>query len=452
MEISAKTIEFTRKHASDDVRRLAFVASKELGEDAPFALDQIAGRQTALRKLPSWAEKEGVIFPPHISMEQCSSEQTARYKATCLSRYISCMEDATLIDLTGGFGVDFSIMARPFGHAVYVERQQHLCEIARHNLPLLGLDGAVVVNADAEEVVGSIEKLRKLGEPGSIESIGGLGDLGDIGKLGNHGIPGDLAVFIDPARRDSHGGRTFAIADCTPDILGFINDLLEKTSVVMVKLSPMLDWHATVYDINKVCGSRNVVREVHIVSTANECKELLLVLSLRNNDATKLYCVNDDDVFVMEADGERDALRMSEQEDNTPTSANDDRKYLLVPNASVMKAGCFDALERRFGVKQLAASSHLFLSKETKEGFPGRTFCVDTITTMNKKELKGVLASQGLTHANISCRNFPLSPDELRKRLKLKDGGSCYVFATTMQDDTRQGSHILIFCHLQPLH
>jgi 16S rRNA G966 N2-methylase RsmD len=415
MNISETTIDFVCKHANDDVRKLALSAKRTEGLDLSFALDQIAGRQKARTKLPSWyalaALGEGVdeahflVFPPHISMEQCSSEQTAKYKKSVLDRVLSSIlalpwsRNTHFIDITGGFGVDFSYIAQGFAEATYVERQEHLCEIARHNFPLLGLPQANVICKELETPL-ELPFLGKGSETNSQQTV----------------------VFIDPARRDTNGNRTYAIGDCTPNILDFIGELLNRTAVVMVKLSPMLDWHQTVEDINRASGSGNAVREVHIVSTQNECKELLLVLSERYESALEIYCVNDDDVFVF-----------TPSETKTIALEVKSSKKLFVPNASVMKAGCFSEIEARFGIRQIGKNSHLFIGGEDIVGFPGRVFNILCVTTMNKKELKSALA--GIDRANITTRNFPLSPEQLRKRLKIKDGGDIYLFATTTDEE-----------------
>ena len=415
MNISEATINFVCKHANDDVRKLALSAKRVEGLDLSFALDQIAGRQKARTKLPSWFamadktmgedksldEAHFLVFPPHISMEQCSSEQTAKYKKSVLDRVLAVVLDqsrlrnAHFIDITGGFGVDFSYLAQGFAEATYVERQEHLCEIARHNFPLLGLPKANVI-------------CKELESPLQLQSLGADSQ--------------ETVVFIDPARRDTNGNRTYAIGDCTPNILDFIGELLKKTAVVMVKLSPMLDWHQTVEDINRASSSGNAVREVHIVSTQNECKELLLVLSERYESALEVYCANDDEVFVF-----------TPGKANNSISESKNAVKFFVPNASVMKAGCFSELESRFGIKQIASNSHLFVGSEDVEDFPGRVFNILSVTTMNKKELKKAL--DGIDRANISTRNFPLSPEQLRKRLKIKDGGDVYLFATTTDDE-----------------
>ena len=437
MNISEATIDFVCKHANDDVRKLALSAKKAEGLDLSFALDQIAGRQKARVKLPSWfaladrALGEGetldeahfLVFPPHISMEQCSSEQTAKYKKRVLDRVLSSIFDQSwsknihFIDITGGFGVDFSYLAQGFAEATYVERQEHLCEIARHNFPLLGLPHANVICKELETPL----ELPFLGN--------GLGtDLKRRRSEGEADLQ-ETVMFIDPARRDTNGNRTYAIGDCTPNILDFIGELLKKTVVVMVKLSPMLDWHQTVEDINRASSSGNAVRKVHIVSTQNECKELLLVLSERYESEMEVYCVNDDDVFVF-----------TPSENKAVTFEPKPSKKLFVPNASVMKAGCFSEVESRFGIRQIASSSHLFIGSEGVVGFPGRVFDIECVTTMNKKELKKAL--NGIDRANISVRNLPLSPEQLRKRLKIKDGGDVYLFATTDEND----EHIIYVC------
>lgn len=411
MNISEATIDFVCRHANDDVRKLALSAKRAEGLDLSFALDQIAGRQKARTKLPSWYalaalgervdEAHFLVFPPHISMEQCSSEQTAKYKKRILDRLLPSILDhpwsrnAHFIDITGGFGVDFSFLAQGFAEATYVERQEHLCEIARHNFPLLGLPQTNVV-------------CKELDSPLQLPSL--------------RAALQETIVFIDPARRDTNGNRTYAIGDCTPNILDFIGELLNRTAVVMVKLSPMLDWHQTVEDINRASGSGNAVREVHIVSTQNECKELLLVLSERYESELEVYCVNDDDVFVF-----------TPGKANAAISESRSTEKLYVPNASVMKAGCFPEIEARFGIRQIGKNSHLFIGSENIVGFPGRVFNILSVTTMNKKELKSALA--GIDRANISVRNFPLSPEQLRKRLKIKDGGDIYLFATTTDEE-----------------
>ena len=419
-----KTREFVAMHRNEDVRELALKAKRVEGLDLPLALDQIAGWQIARKKLPQWASCEGIVYPPHISMEQCSSQFTAQYKseiaqtllasaATVRARVSDSAESdmqtaknvfqlsdspesdtlvakRAMVDLTGGFGVDFSYLARGFSQATYVERQRHLCDLAEHNMAALGLDQARIVCGDG------VEYLRQMG-------------------------PVDF-IYLDPARRDEHGSRTYAIEDCTPNVFELRDLLLAKSQYTLVKLSPMLDWRKAVADFD------GTVREVHIVATGNECKELLLVLGQQVHEepsAPRVFCVNDNQRIDYDSAAYTQGLRIGGKP--LPEAKN----YLYEPNASIMKAGCFDLVEERFGVTQVGPSSHLFVSATPVADFPGRGFAIEAIGGMNKKDIKRLL--NGTKQANIAVRNFPLTAPQLRKKLKLADGGPVYLFGTTMQ-------------------
>lgn len=419
-----KTREFVAMHRDEDVRELALKAKRVEGLDLSLALDQIAGWQIASKKLPQWASCEGIIYPPHISMEQCSSQFTAQYKseiaqtllasaATVRARVSDSAESdnqttksepqlsdspesdtlvakRAMVDLTGGFGVDFSYLARGFSQATYVERQRHLCDLAEHNMAALGLAQARIVCDDGVEYLDNMD-------------------------------PVDL-IYIDPARRDEHGARTYAIEDCTPNVLELRDLLLAKSQCTLVKLSPMLDWRKAVADFD------GAVREVHIVATGNECKELLLVLGQQVHEepsAPRVFCVNDNQRIDYDSAAYTQGLRIGGKP--LPEAKN----YLYEPNASIMKAGCFDLVEERFGVTQVGPSSHLFVSATPVADFPGRGFAIEAIGGMNKKDIKRLL--NGTKQANIAVRNFPLTAPQLRKKLKLADGGPVYLFGTTMQ-------------------
>ena len=332
-------------------------------------------------------------------MEQCSSEQTARYKASLLPSPSTLHPSPfTFIDLTGGMGVDFYFMAYEVNKAhgshkspcLYVEQQEHLCDLARHNFALLGLDCTVVCGSAADV----------------------------LSKLDHVSV-----IYLDPARRDLHGARTYALEDCTPNVLELLPLLLAKADRILLKLSPMLDWHKAVDDLG-------CVSEVHIVSVHNECKELLLVLQQEPSDSLRLVCVNDGAVF------ETSPSMGPIEEKGGPV----DPSYLYEPNASIMKAGCFDEIADFYHISELSANSHLFVSAHEITGFPGRSFRVEAVTTLNKHELKTAL--QGIDRANITVRNFPMSVEGLRKRLRLKDGGDVFLFATTMSN----GEHRLFVC------
>ncbi len=515
------TLDFIRQHQDDDVRQLAFLGSKYPEVDMPFALDQIRGRKMARVKLPRWASIDGIIYPPHISMEQCSSEQTALYKAELAARLLglspsssengeekekesenasnlhlseicefagkgavdsefakneaTCKkqqilteseenvneikgephegdfsEEIGFVDLTGGFGVDFSYIASRLDvKSMYVERQAHLCEAAKENFGRLGLKNAIVKNGDGIEVLHSFASKK---EAAASDSLGITEDQSQSLLKTNLGLK---LIFIDPARRDDAGNKVVSLKDCTPDVTLLQEEMLSKADYVIIKLSPMLDWHRAVSELN-------CVQEVHIISVNNECKELLLVLSARNMDDMRassadgesgedeidgaegtdgevkhagnlrIYCINDAQSFVC------DELDMESSSVKIAPSTLEEMLYLYEPNASLMKAGCFGVLSERYDARMLSKNSHLFVSREPIAVFPGRSFRIIVVSSFNKKELKRHLS--GITKANIATRNFPLSVAELRKRLKLKDGGETYIFATTLSDE----SHVLM--------
>ena len=494
------TAEFIQEYREKDTRQLALQSARFPDVDMPYALDQIKGWQTARRKLPTWAACDGIVYPPHLSMEQCSSEPTAQYKLNLAMEWAGRVESSELrvesleeevesselrvesseegvesselrvesleggvdnsseqpatlnsqlstlnshassmTDLTGGFGVDFSFTSCAFASATYVERNAQLCHMVEHNLPLLGIDNAKVVCADAVDYLSTLDM--------------------------------QTMIFLDPARRDQHGAKTVMLADCTPDVVQLLPQLLKKSRFTMLKLSPMLDWHKAVEDL------QGTVREVHIVSVGGECKELLLVLSEEIESELKVFCAD------LEAGGgsggssrssgsscsslsSEHSFPRTHSSPNAPSSPSahsnaslfvyapgasspapnstfniQHSTFLFEPNASIMKAGCFDELAAVYGVSPVSRNSHLFLSAEPVDGFPGRSFSIERVTTLNKRELRQALA--GIEKANIATRNFPLSVAELRKRLKLKDGGDVYIFATTTAED----EHLLLISH-----
>ena len=428
------TQDFICQHQDDDVRQLAFLGSKYPEVDMPFALDQIRGRKMARVKLPRWASLEGIIYPPHISMEQCSSESTALYKAELAARLLGlpassfgiemkAENEIEFVDLTGGFGVDFSYIAARLGvKSMYVERQAHLCEAAKENFGRLGLKNAIVKNGDGIEVLHSF--LPKKDDAASTDDSLGITYDQPLSLLKTK--LGLKLIFIDPARRDDAGNKVVSLKDCTPDVTILQEEMLSKADYVIIKLSPMLDWHRAISELSHV-------REVHIISVNNECKELLLVLSVRNmGENLRIYCINDAQSFVCEE------LDMEASQVKIAPSTLEGMLYLYEPNASLMKAGCFGVLSGRYDARMLSKNSHLFVSQAPIEAFPGRSFRIIAVSSFNKKELKRHLS--GITKANIATRNFPLSVAELRKRLKLKDGGETYIFATTLSDE----SHVLV--------
>ena len=396
--LNEATRDYIRQHLDADVRRLALQGGRDPEVDLPLALEQIAGRQKARTKIPSWAAIDGILYPPHLSMEQCSSEQTAQYKAKMAGG------GNLFVDLTAGFGVDTAFIAKGFSKAVCVEQQERLCAISSSNFKTLGLPQVDVVCGDG------VAFLHQM-------------DHADL-------------LFIDPARRDEHGARTFGIADCTPNVLEMMDEMTEKADRIIIKLSPMLDWRKAVEDIGSGVSS------VHIVSVDHECKELLIEVKSEERKAKRpapslrVICVN----LLSDGREERFEFDAKAPVPTKTTCFANLYGFLFEPNASIMKAGCFAQLSERFALCQLDSNSHLFVSDTDIEDFPGRRFVIDKVTSMNKRDLKEALT--GISHANIAVRNFPMSVAELRKRLRLQDGGDVYIFATTVAN---QG-HRLFVC------
>jgi len=381
--------EFILQHRTEDVRKLALRKMPE-GLDAAFCLQQIEGWQLARKKIPEWAATDGLLFPPRLSMEQCSSQQTALYKRGVVERLLDGRCEV-MMDLTGGFGIDFSYMASLFRKAVYVEQQEQLCRIALHNFQLLGLQQAEVRNAQSQDVLAASAHTS--------------------------------LIYADPARRDDAGRKVVLLEDCQPDVVALQDELMAHADAVMLKLSPMLD-------IQQALRQLRCVREVHVVSVEGECKELLLVMH-RQEVPLRYWCVNITD-RVQETMVEATGVR--------PVICEREGAYLYEPNASVLKAGVQDALCNIYKVEKLHAFSHLFTSDRLIEDFPGRRFRIVGRSDFSKQGLRNLLA--GVKQANLTVRNFPATVQELRKKLKLTDGGSVYLFATTMSDN----SHALLRC------
>ena len=398
IQISPETQLFIREHSSDDVRALALQAKKYPDIDMPTAITQIAGRQVAAEKIPSWREMEEIWYPKHLSLEQCSSETTARYKARLF-------QGDSLTDLTGGFGIDCSFLAAGFKSATYVERQEELCEIAAHNFPILNLNHINVRNEDGVAYLQTMSPVD--------------------------------CIFLDPARRNEHGGKTVAISDCEPDVAGLEELLLSKAKRIMVKLSPMLDLSLALKELKHT-------QEVHILSVNNECKELLLLLGQEAPteqappEEIPIRCAN---LFTQGAQEEQHFAFTREQEQHSQCTYTDSLgDYLYEPNASLLKAGAFRSVAAAYSVRKLHPNSHLYTSDTFIGNFPGRIFRIVNQCSFNRKEAKESLAD--LKKANVTVRNFPATVAELRKRLHLTEGGDTYLFASTLND----GRKVIIRC------
>lgn len=378
-----ETAQFIKEHRNDDVRILALQAARYPAIDIRAAATQIEGWQLAKSKLPAWSKVEGIVYPVRLSMEQCSSEETAQYKASLIT-------GDTLADLTGGFGIDCSYMSAGRIKSIYIERNEELCAIASHNFSLLGLKQIEIINGNSQDILPS--------------------------------LPHCSWIFIDPARRSESGHKVVALGDCEPDVTILQDILLKRADNIMIKCSPMLD-------ITAACRSLRQVSEVHIVAVNNECKELLFILS-HENKGTKITCVN-----ITGGVRQQFSYDISEESRNSVRLSQNIGKYLYEPNAAIQKAGAGSILSSRYNIDKLHPNSQLYTSQEHIPEFPGRRFIVEEVAGFAKKELKALL--NNAEQANITVRNFPESVQTLRKRLKIAEGGDIYLFATTLADNSK---------------
>lgn len=391
IELDSKHKSFIDEHEFDDIRKLALQASKYKDINIPFVLKQIEGRQIAKKKIPSWYKLNTIVYPTHLSLEQCSSEPTALYKANM------CNECKLFVDLTGGFGVDFSFMSQKFEKSYYVEIKEELTELAHHNFKKLNLENVEIVSSNSELFLKSFKD-----------------------KINT--------VFIDPARRSSTGSKTVFIEDCTPNIIDIDSVLNEKVDQTIIKLSPMLDIFQALTKITNIT-------DVHIISVNNECKELLLIK--RNiNKPLEFHCVNITDksqnIFSFYKDDEQNI-------DNILFTDNIESN-IYEPNASILKAGGYKSIAYKYNLRKLHPNSHLYTSNIFIENFPGRIFNVIETLTLTKKNISEI--QKKYPKANITVRNFPFSVAEIRKQTKIKEGGDIYIFATTLSNEKK----VLILC------
>lgn len=376
------------------VEKLALQLAGKKDLDVPYILRQVEGWQRLRHKVPAWAAIDELEYPPRLSLEQCSGEAAARYKARIVKDVLERNPELprSMADLTGGLGVDFSFLAPLFEDATYVERQEVLCELARHNFPLLGLPQARIVCADGLDYLQSMEEV-------------------------------DL-LFLDPARRDGAGRKTVRMADCEPDVCALREALFAKARFVLIKLSPMLDLTDAIRSLEQVV-------EAHIYSTGNECKDLLLLLDREapTGSQPRLVAQEGEQTFSFSAE---------EEANTTPTYVAHPEEFLYEPGPAILKAGAFRCVATRYGLHKMHPHAHLYTSANWVPEFPGRSFRVVDTFTFNKAELRRL--RNNLTQVNLTIRNFPATVDALRKKLKLREGGNQYLFATT----GASGEHLLI--------
>ena len=383
--MNKETRQFIAENIEADIHQLAFQAARYPMVNMAFAICQINGMQKVKAKIPLFFNTEDVLYPVQLSLEQSSSESTAKYKHTLC-------EGNSLTDLTGGFGVDCCFMSEGFKHVTYVERQKELCELATHNFKVLGKNQIEVIHSETEKYLSGMSRVDW--------------------------------IFIDPARRSSSGKKVVLLSDCEPDVAALSNELLAKATKVMIKLSPMMDITAAIRELD-------TTSEVHIISVDNECKEVLLILNQSAPQNIRIKAVNllkNEKIQLFE-------FHLNEESSARVTYTQKIEKYLYEPNASLMKSGAFKTVSQYFGIHKLHYNTNLYTSSELLLHFPGRIF--ETVKTWGNSKVEHKELALHLPKANIATRNYPISVDELRKKLKIKEGGDTYLFACTLANEQK---------------
>ncbi|MGL4806393.1 MAG: THUMP-like domain-containing protein [Bacteroidales bacterium] len=390
IQYNSTVIEFIKKHIQENPNALLLAAKKYPEIDIPFVVDQLVCRKQIKDKLPAWYSNYDLYFPARITTEQCSSVQTAAYKQRLASGNIAC-------DMTGGLGIDSYYISRNFNKFFYLERYEVYCEAARHNFSVLDATNIDVLNGDSMQLLNELPAL-------------------------------DL-IYVDPARRSDCNKRLYDLTECEPNVVDLTPHLLTKATKLLVKVSPMADIQRCIELIPQT-------KRVHVLSVRNECKELLLEIDAETQKTDiEIVCVN------YATSGEQSfSFNFNEEKETALNTINTVHTYLYEPNASILKAGAFKSVAKRFGIKKLHQHSHLYTSSDLIPDFPGRTFEVIGLDGFSKKWLQ--TAGKQIIQANLTTRNFPMTVAEIRKRSKLQEGGSLYLFATTLSDDQK----VIISC------
>jgi 16S rRNA G966 N2-methylase RsmD len=401
---------FIKTHQNDEVTTLLLQAKKFPNLNIPDLVLQIKARQKAKRKLPEWFENEEIIFPKMLSVEQCSSEITAKFKA-------SLVQGETLIDLTGGMGVDVAYMSKNFKKAFYFEQNADLLIVTKYNFEQLEIENVAFVEGN------SVEKLPTI-SPTNFNQ--------------------NSWIYLDPHRRDDTGSKVVRLQDCEPNILAIKDLLFEYTDNILLKASPMLDIDLAILDLGNVS-------QVYIVAVENEVKEVLFHIKNPRSDDSQTTQTETSNYRLTTTNGViLNAINLSKthsttfsftksEEKNASIKIGSPQQYLYEPNAAIMKAGGFRFTAQHFDLQKIAPHSHLYTSEELVEHFQGRIFKIIAVCRLDKKEISKYLMDK---KANITIRNFPLTVQQIRDKLKLSDGGNVYLFATT----DAQNQKIVIIC------
>lgn len=411
---SSPDLTFVLEHADDDPKELLLHANRYPGIDIPWCASQIEARRKIRSKLPSWYAEPRLHYPTGLSLEQASSETTARYKAELMAHsFRQRYPDPTTVwntaDLTGGLGIDSCFLARLSCCHLYVERQQRLCQAARHNFRILGLH----------------ERIRIREQELTTDQLATV-------------LEGVHTLYLDPARRSKEGGRVYSFSDCEPDLMIWKPLLLQQQREVWVKLSPMIDLTATLKALPETT-------QVHVIAVNHEVKELLFCLRSSTHapdvpawDQVPVHCVN-----LHPTDGVPTfCFRFTLSQERTagtprlclPDATDALSGYLLEPDKSLLKAGAFKSIAHEYALEKLSTHTHLYLSPMPVADFPGQSFRIVRAWEFNKRSISELQALLPDLRANVTARHFPLESAALQQKMKLKNGDRFHVFATTLED------------------
>ncbi|MEC4116349.1 class I SAM-dependent methyltransferase [Myroides phaeus] len=378
--------QYIQEQLHSDIKSLAFKKSPFTHIEMSELLTQIESKQKSKDKLPTWYATDNILFPKKLSIEQTSSEECAKYKA-------SLVQGDSLIDLTGGFGIDCYYFAKQVKAVQHCEMQEDLSAIVAHNYAALGVDNITCHCGDS------------------------LVHLKENNKQWDY-------IYVDPARRNSAKEKVFFLSDCTPNVPEHLSDLFTHTNTILIKTSPLLDIHAGISELNHV-------KAVHIVALNNDVKELLWILEKDYEGEIALVAVN--------LTKDEPQLFHTSLTDQAVASFHAPQQYLYEPNSAILKTGKFDAVSQQYKINKLHPHSQLYTSEELVN-FPGRSFKIQEVIPFNKQNAKTHLSN---IKANVTVRNFPLKVEEIRKKWKIKDGGDSYIFFTT----NLKNEKIIIICY-----
>lgn len=388
--MEGKTLQFIIEHDGEDVTKFLLSSGKFPGVDIPLAARCIEARRKIKTKIPVFWDEPSLLYPDTLALEQCSSQTSAEYKAALIP------EGSTVADLTGGLGVDSFFLSRRASELHYFERKPHLAEAAAANFATLG---ALNIRCHTAELT--------------------------LSDIASPDFPKADVIFIDPARRDKSGGRVYSVADCEPNLVEWREPLLAKAGEIMAKISPMAD-------ISQVLRELPGIREIHIISVDHECKELLLRITGQNVVEPRIITANltKDGAQHFEFTGaEESGAEADYIEPASIVNYCQGECYLYEPNKSITKGGAFKLVSQKFGVGKVSPATHLYFSESHKSDFPGKCFRVIEGAPFNKRTLGEW--KKKYPRASVTAKNFPISSEDLAKRLGTKEDDRLHIFGFT---------------------